>query len=142
MTNRMNGALIVSLGVAAFVLAPNGAFARPGAASRAAFASTHPISHPFAGRSFRHHRGIGFWPPVGGYFYAPDGVPATDVAPPPTSSDVHYTYTYDVPWDWAHRFPPNVVPSDRPYVPGCSAETVTVPGRDGREHAVNVTRCY
>ena len=61
---------------------------------------------------------------------------------PPASSDVHYTYTYEAPWDWAHRNPPNVAPSDRPYVPGCTSEPVKVPGSKGGEHVVNVTRCY
>src|SRR6516165_488521 len=69
------------------------------------------------------------------------GEPPTGVAPP-TSNDVRYTSTYDVPWDWAHRFPPMVAPSDHPYVPGCHDEAVTVPGRGGAERIVNVTRCY
>ena len=60
----------------------------------------------------------------------------------PVTNDVRYTYTYDVPWDWAHRFPPNVAPSDRPYVPSCPTEQVTVPGRAGGEHTVNIMRCY
>ena len=98
---------------------------------------------PMARAPFRHHHGRGFgglWP-AGGYGYydgTPYGAPAIDVTQP---SNVHYTYTYDVPWDWTHRFPPNVVPSDRPYVPSCTNEVVTVPGRTG-EHTVNVTRCY
>ena len=29
------------------------------------------------------------------------------------SRDIRYTTTYDVPWDWAHRYPPNVAPSER-----------------------------
>ena len=56
-------------------------------------------------------------------------------------SNIHYTYTYDVPWDWVHRFPPMVAPSDRPYTQSCATETVNVPGRDG-ERTVNVMRCY
>jgi hypothetical protein len=60
----------------------------------------------------------------------------------PPSGDVQYTYKYDVPWDWAHRFPPNVTPSNRPYVPSCTDESVTVPGRDGTDHSINITRCY
>ncbi|MGC0394370.1 hypothetical protein ABIF91_006756 [Bradyrhizobium sp. USDA 241] len=55
---------------------------------------------------------------------------------------MRYTYTYDVPWDWTHRYPPNVVPSNRPYVPSCPTEQVTVPGRGGSEHTVNIMRCY
>ena len=63
-------------------------------------------------------------------------------AVPPASNDVHYTYKYDVPWDWAHRYPPNVVPSDRPYVSSCPTEIVKVPDNNGQEQTVNITRCY
>ena len=83
-----------------------------------------------------------FLPGAGGFFYDPStGEPVVEV-PPPASNDIHYTYTYDVPWDWAHRYPPAVVPSDRPYVSSCPAETVTVRGHDGREQTINVMRCY
>ena len=44
----------------------------------------------------------------------PNGEPLVDVPPPP-SGDNRYTYTYDVTWDWAHRYPPDVTPSERPY---------------------------
>jgi hypothetical protein len=80
-----------------------------------------------------------FWP--GDLLYGPDGTPLIEQTPQ-LSNDAHYTYTYDVPWDWAHRFPPVVAPSDRPYVPSCPTETVVVPGHDGSERSVNVTRCY
>ena len=63
-------------------------------------------------------------------------------AAPPMSGDVHYTNTYDVPWDWAHRLPPMVAPSERPYLPSCPTETVTVTGRGGQEQTVNVMRCF
>jgi hypothetical protein len=145
----MNGALIASLGAVALMLAADEAFAGSGAvagaAPRAAFASTHAMSRPPVGHSFRHHRRnfVGtFWPGVGDFFYDPsNGGPLVDTTLP-TSPDVHYTYTYDVPWDWAHRYPPNVTPSDRPYVPSCGTESVTVPGRYGTDQTVNVTRCY
>lgn len=80
---------------------------------------------------------------MGGGFYDGPG-PADAIAgpAPSNSADVTYTYKQDVPWDWAHRYPPNVVPSDRPYVSSCSSEPVTVPGRGGREQTVNVMRCY
>lgn len=85
-----------------------------------------------------------YWPDTygdyGTYGAAP-GEPGVDVAPP-ASGDVHYTYTYDVPWDWAHRYPPAVAPSDRPYAPGCGTEAVTVPGRDGADRTINIMRCY
>lgn len=105
-------------------------FARPGV----------PAGAPHLGH--HHRRGFSFWP-GGGFYYggAPYGdAPAQAVTLP---TDINYTYTYkhDVPWDWAHRYPPMVNPSDRPYVPGCSNEPVTVPGRSG-EQTVNVIRCY
>jgi hypothetical protein len=153
MTCRMNGALIASLSAVALVLGVNETFAGtgtvpPGAAPRGAFASPHSMSHrSAAARSFRHHRrndAAMFWPAIGDFSYdpsTPNGGPMVDVTPP-ISGDAHYTYTYDVPWDWAHRFPPAVTPSDRPYVPSCPAESVTVPGHDGKEQAVSITRCY
>jgi hypothetical protein len=145
MTYRMYGALIASLSVIALMLAANEAFARSGAAHGGGFASTHSISRPSIAHSLRHHRrnNVGaFWPADEGFYYGPsNGEPIGDGAQP-TSGDVHYTYTYDVPWDWAHRYPPAVTPSDRPYVPSCPSEAVTVPGRDGREQTVNVMRCY
>ena len=78
------------------------------------------------------------WP---GFYGSPSGAPVENYVAP-TSSDIRNTYVYDVPWDWAHRYPPDVIPSDRPYVPSCSSEAVAVPGNDETEHAVNVMRCY
>jgi len=90
-----------------------------------------------------HRRGFvgGLWP-AGGYYYGgtPYGEPMADSALP-GSNEITYTYKQDVPWDWAHRYPPNVAPSDRPYAPACSSEPVTVPGRGG-DQTVNVIRCY
>jgi hypothetical protein len=135
--------LCASVGVMAFAFASGEVSARP-AASRGAVVAAHPIARPLTAHSFRHRHGNFFWPGFAGDFYGsngygPNGAPLTDLTPP-ASSDVRYTY--DVPWDWAHRYPPNVVPSERPYVPGCRAESVTVPGREGADHVVNVTRCY
>ncbi|WP_024516641.1 hypothetical protein [Bradyrhizobium sp. Tv2a-2] len=142
MTSKMYGAFAASLGVLALALSANAAAAGSGAGPRAAFAAPHP---KFAGsfRHFRRNNGVfSYWP---GYDDFGNGAsysePLGNVAPP-VSNDVRYTYTYDVPWDWAHRFPPMVAPSDRPYVPGCHDEPVTVPGRSGAERIVNVTRCY
>ncbi len=47
-----------------------------------------------------------------------------------------------IPWDWAHRFPPLVARSDKPYVTTCPTETVTGPDGRGGQGEVNVTRCY
>ena len=81
----------------------------------------------------------GFWPGDSSFYGPSNGEPILD-GTQGASRDIHYTY--DVPWDWAHRYPPAVAPSDRPYVPGCGSETVTVPGHDGEERTVNVVRCY
>ena len=144
MTYRMYGTFVASLSVLALMLAANEASARSGGAPRGAFASTHSMSRPLVAHSLRHHRRNNVGAPG-----RATGVSTTGLewrTPPdgtqPTSGDAHYTYTYDVPWDWAHRYPPDVTPSDRPYVPSCPSEAVTVPGRDGKEQTVNVMRCY
>ena len=67
--------------------------------------------------------------------------PVADVTPP-VSGDRRYTYTYDVPWDAVHRFPPAITPSGRPYVSECPTQIQTVPGRDGQARTVNIVRCY
>ncbi len=146
MTYKMYGALIASLGVLALMLAADEASARSGAGHRGGFASAHSRFHPAFAHSFRHRRQNDFgtfWPDDGSYFDGPStGEPLAD-APPPASGDMHYTQTYDVPWDWAHRYPPAVTPSERPYVPGCASETVTVPGgHEGKDQAVNIMRCF
>jgi hypothetical protein len=86
--------------------------------------------------------GVWIWPGYDdfGYGSGPYGAPAGEAALQ-QPADVRTTYTYDVPWDWAHRYPPNVTPSDRPYVSSCPTESVTVPGRGG-EQTINITRCY
>jgi hypothetical protein len=132
----MNTALIASLSAVALMLAPGSLSARSGGMT-----APHAVGH----RSFGHfHRHGPFGPFVWGGDYGADAAygqaPADAVAP--ASNDVHVTTTYDVPWDWAHRLPPQVTPSDRPYVPSCSNEGVTVPGNNGEAHTVNVTRCY
>ncbi|MGY4288122.1 hypothetical protein ACVWXO_007342 [Bradyrhizobium sp. LM2.7] len=148
MTYRMHGALLASLSAAALLLAASDSFARPGgAAPHGVVATAAPpvAARPPVAPGSRFHRRNNPWVywPGGGFFYDGAGYsqPFAD-AGQPLSNDVRYTYTYDVPWDWTHRFPPNVVPSDRPYVPSCPTESVTVPGRGGGEHTVNIMRCY
>ena|SRR5882724_7160737 len=138
MTSGMYRTFIVFLGAAALVLVTNETFARSGVTNGG---GSHATFRPTVGRSLHHHRGNrGFWP--GGYFYEPsNGEPLVDAAQP-LSRDTHYTYTYDVPWDWAHRYPPAVLPSERAYIPECPTQTVTVPGARGQEHTVNIMRCY
>ncbi|WGD56014.1 hypothetical protein QA641_20220 [Bradyrhizobium sp. CB1650] len=146
MTYRIHGALLASLSAAALLLSPNESVARSAVAPAAPAPTVgRPAIAPPAAARFQHRRNNPFvyWPGGGGFYYDPGmtSQPFVDAAQPP-ATDVRYTYTYDVPWDWAHRFPPNVVPSDRPYVPSCPSETVTVPGRGGGEHTVNIMRCY
>jgi hypothetical protein len=148
MMSRSYGALFASLSAAALLLAPSDSFARPaGAAAHGlAAAPSGPVARPpiAPGARFRgRNTPWVYWPGGGGFFYDNAGYnqPFVDAGQPVTN-DVRYTYTYDVPWDWTHRFPPNVVPSDRPYVPSCPTEQVTVPGRSGGEHTVNIMRCY
>jgi hypothetical protein len=144
MTHRMHGALVASLSLVSLSFAANETFARSGAAPAAAHArGPAPPSIAFSPR--HHHRGNrtgAFWPATGGFVYdrSIDQAPA-DIAPPATR-DMHYTYTYDVPWDWAHRYPPAVIPSERAYVSECPAQTVTVAGKGGRQQTVNIIRCY
>jgi hypothetical protein len=149
MTYREYATLLASAIIAALTFSATSAVAASGAAPRAAFAAPHPMVRPPVAGAFRHHHRHGvtggfFWP---GYGYGDDvgapsyGGPAVEGVPP-AAGDIQYTTKYDVPWDWAHRFPPNVVPSNRPYVPSCTDQSVTVPGRDGADHSVNITRCY
>jgi hypothetical protein len=148
MTYRKYGAFLASLSALALILAGNAAFAASGAAHGGRAFAAHPMFRPSTARSFRHHRGqnVGaFWPGDGDWVDGSSvGQPGADAAPPPTSGDVHYTYTYDVPWDQVHRFPPNVIPSARPYVPDCTAQTVTVPKHEGTAQTanINIIRCY
>jgi len=79
---------------------------------------------------------------VGDYYGGPSNVEPMVDATQPTPGDIQYTNTYGVPWDWAHRFPPVVAPSERPYVSSCTTQAVTVAGHDGKEQTVNVTRCF
>jgi hypothetical protein len=150
MAYKVYAAFIASLGVA-LTLASSESFGKSGAASGGRSASTHSKSHRSIARSQHHHsRNTGaFWSAAGGFFYnPPNSEPNVDITQP-QSGNVHYTCTYDIPWDWAHRCPPLVSPSEppsgqvgRPYVPGCPAQAVTVPTGDGKEQTVNIVRCY
>ena len=140
MAYKMHWALVASVSAAAVLFAANETSARSGAAPGGVRAGPHsPAIHGF-GHHRRHNVGT-YWPGGGGYYYSPSNGETVVEAPQSTTRDIRYTYTYDVPWDWAHRYPPNVVPSDRPYVSTCSSEPVTVPGRNG-QRTINITRCY
>ncbi len=139
MRSKINRALIVSLSAIAAVLATSETFAASRSA-RGAFASAHrPGSH------FSHHdrrsRGAIVWPGDDGFFYGPNGE-TTFEGPPLASGGPRTSDTNDIPWDWAHRYPPAVVPSGRPYVSSCGAESVTVPDGRGGNGQVNIVRCY
>src|SRR5215475_4358295 len=113
MTYRVSGALIASLSAVALLLPANETFARSGGAPHGVFAAPAPARAraPIASAPRFHNRRNSFvyWPGGGGFFYDGfDGLSGAESyagVPQPLSNDVRYTYTYDVPWDWAHRFP-------------------------------------
>ena len=142
--------LVASFGGLALILVSGETFSTS-AAAQVRTVAAHGGARAAFGRSIAHHRRFR----NGAYVYWPDGSygdygaygavpaePGVDVAPP--SGDVHYTYTYDAPWDAVHRLPPNVVPGPRPYVSDCTTQTVTVPRHNdpGQTANINVTRCY
>jgi hypothetical protein len=144
MAYRRYGAFIASVSIVALMLAANPALARSGASSRGAFASMHhshrSIAQLLRHRNRRNNNADTLWPDDD--FYGSSGGEPTLDAVQPGSGGIPSAYHDGIPWDWAHRYPPLVAPSERPYVPSCPTEIVTVAGRDGREQTVNVTRCY
>lgn len=136
MKSKINTALIASLSAVALMLATSETFA---ASRTARGASAHRPGH-----FFRHHRreplAAFVWPGDDGSSFGPNGETAFDGIP--QAPGVRYTNTNDIPWDWAHRYPPAVMPSDHPYVSSCPAETVTVPDGRGGNGQVNIVRCY
>src|SRR5262249_54062918 len=119
---KVCSAFIVSISV----LASNQALAQSGAALRVgSSASTHQNFQPIVNRPLGHrvvrpldhriarplHHRIGrnvgaFFPTTGPFFW---GIPNAEALQPVDSmvGDFNYTYKYDVPWDWAHRYPPS-----------------------------------
>jgi hypothetical protein len=142
MKSRMYGVLAASVGAMALMLAANDAVA----ASRAmSHGGAHLASHRLAGhfRHHHHHRGpldTFVWP-GDGPFYGPTGEAILD-GTPPLPGDVRSSNASDIPWDWAHRYPPILTPSGRPYVSTCGTETMTVPSESGGTGQVNIVRCY
>ncbi|MFZ0762599.1 MAG: hypothetical protein WBG16_14780 [Bradyrhizobium sp.] len=136
MRSKINAALIVSLSAIALLLVTSETFAASRTA-RGAFASAHRPGTHFFRHNRRSQAALG-WLGDDGVYYGPNGEELT----PPTSGGVRYTDTYDIPWDWAHRYPPAVAPTGRPYVSSCGAETVTVPDGRGGNGQVNIVRCY
>ena len=102
MMSRSYGALFASLSAAALLLSANDGFARPGAtaAHGMAAAPSGAIARPQIGPGAR-FRGRNtpwvYWPGGGGFYdNAGYNQPFVD-AGQPASTDVRYTYTYDVP---------------------------------------------
>src|SRR5271154_1540641 len=126
MAYRKHWTLVASVSAVALILAASGTFAASGTHGGASIhRSINPLRH--------HHRGHqtgAFWSGIGDdSFYGPSsGEPTADFGQP-TPRD---SYASDVPWDWAHRYPPVVTdPGFRPYVPDCHAQSVKVPGNGG-----------
>ena len=149
MMNKVYAVLILSLGA---TVAASHAFGGPGTGHAVASAAAHSSVHPSITRSPHHHPGrtVGnFFPATGGFIW--NSQPDEAIAPVvsgPISGDINYTYKYDVPWDWAHRYPPGFLGSPPAplapsvsYTPGCPAQTLTVPGADGKNQTVTVVRC-
>ena len=143
---KMSATFIVCLGLA-LTIGSKESFGKSGAAHSGRSASTHSTLHPSAARSLRHHQGRragwALWPTTGGFYginqgsQQLNGEQNTDAT---RSISEHITYTYDVPWDAVHRYPPAV----RVYevVAGCHSETVTVPRAAGEKQSINIVRCY
>ena len=148
MMNKAYAVLILSLGAA---LAASRALGGP--ATAPAVAPAHATVHPSLAQSPHHHSGRrpgNFFPTTGGLVW--DSQPSQEAVTPtvtgPISADINTTYKYDVPWDWAHRYPPGFfgtppAPTARAssYAPGCPAQTMTVPGADGKDQTITVVRC-
>jgi hypothetical protein len=81
-------------------------------------------------------------------FHGPTNGERGVVVTAPRSGDANYTCSLNIPWDWPHRCPPLVSPSEpafdaviSPHVPGCPTQTVKVPMADGKEQTVTIVRC-
>ena len=140
MTYKMYVAFIASLSVA-ITVASNDTFGASGAVHGGRSASAHSASSAMRPKSpGKHHNernaGWALWPTAGG-FYGPSYVEPNVNVTPSISGDVHYTYTYDVPWDAVHRYP-----RVYEYPAGCRSQTETVPRGDGKKQSVNIVRCY
>jgi len=153
--HRMYATAFIASLIIVLTLAPNESFGRSGAAPGGKSASAHSASQPSALRprvhanvsSLRDHRqrnaGWALWPTAGGFYGNYQSLEPSNVEPNmdvTRSTSEHITYTYDVPWDAVHRYPPAVRVTE--YASGCRSQTVTVPRRDGKKQSVNIVRCY
>ena len=136
MKTKIYGILLASVGAFALTVTTNETFA----ASRGG----HAASHHSAAHSFRHHhrpQAALVWGDDG-YFYGPTGGAVVEGGMPLTGEVRDSNASDIIPWDWAHRYPPVLSPSGRPYVSNCGTDAVTVPDGRGGTGQVNVTRCY
>jgi len=83
---------------------------------------------------------------VRGYSYGSPNDEVGVVVADPLLGTARHTCTLDMPWDWAHRCPPLSYgspsnPDVRPFVLGCSQQTVKTAMRDGKERTVTIVRC-
>lgn len=151
MAFKMYPAFIVLFSVV-LTLASSKSFGRSSAENGGRSALARSGSHRSFARSLNHHHGPNrgaFWPGGGSFVYEPsNGEPKIDVTRP-ISGDVHYTCTYDIPWDWVHRCPTFIKPSEPisapvviPHVPGCPTQTAKVLMGDGKEETISIVRCY
>ena len=147
MTYKMYAAVIASVSAVALICVTSETFAGAPHAGVTSRPHSHFRSHAPLARHFRHQRfnnnndiGGVFWPDSG-FYGPPTGGPGLDLAQP-IPNDIRNTNAFDIPWDWAHRYPPIVTPSDKPYVTTCPTETVTVPNRNGGDQTINIPRCY
>ena len=144
-------AYIASLSVA-LTLAPSASFGRSGAVVGVKSASTNSAFRPSAMRSRVHanfssrrdhgqrNAGWALWATAGGFYGINQNLQPSDFEPNlyvARSISEHVTYTYDVPWDAVHRYPPVVR-----YASGCRSQTVIVPRGYGKKQSVNIVRCY
>ena len=135
--------LIVSLGGLGLILAAGEAFAGAGAAQgTTAHSAARPSIARCSGITVDTVRtpGLAWWTER-------TGRPMTNLAQRSRSHHRAMSITPTrmiVPWDAVHRFPPNVAPSTRPYVPDCTSQTVTVPRDEGARQTadIDVIRCY
>ena len=154
MMYKLYAAFLMSLGIA-LALASDQAFGGPrggvSASPHSSFHRSFTRFHHFGRRRGDFFPGDFFWGgPFDDQFNGDVAPPISGAIPGQIPNELNYTYKQDIPWDWAHRFPPGYFGSPAQpsspdpavaYVPGCARQTVTVPGADGKDQTVNVVRC-
>lgn len=151
MMNKASRAFMTSLGVT-IALAASQAFGAPPAPSGGGAASAHSGARPSVAPHHHGRNARGFFSSPGGWYWSPsapsNGQPNVDVRQIITGGP-SYTCTLDIPGDWAHRCPPSLFasppepppPPPVPYELGCPAQSVTVPGADGKDQTIKIVRC-